>query len=258
MARPDLSARIAVLRRQFIEGLGERALSVERWQSGDRDPLVLARIAHQLRGVAPSYGLTALGALAAEVEDAGKRPASSEELDAHARALREAIEEVVRREVPQASSERSVDPADRSVTAAAASSATVPSGRPLEGRRVVAIDDDLGMRRLLGLTLEQVGGARAVIVSTPLELFLELEKERAEIVIADVMMPTETGPALLARVAGAGLAGDARIVLLSASQQGEVLARSNDPVDPGWVWMVKPFRPPELVAALAALLTERA
>lgn len=254
MARPDLSARIALLRRQFIDGLSERALGIERWQSGERDPLVLARIAHQLRGVAPTHGLSALGAVAATVEDACKvEPGSREDLEAHARCLREAIEEVVRREAGSA------DPGSASTSI----SPSIPSGerrvaRPLEGRRVVAIDDDLGMRRLLSLTLEQVGGARAVIVSTPLELFEELEKERPEILIADVMMPTESGPALLARVASAGLAEEARIVLLSASAQGEVLARSNDPVDPRWVWMVKPFRPPELVAALAALLTESA
>lgn len=240
------------MRRQFIDGLGERALGVERWQSSsERDPLVLQRIAHQLRGVAPTHGLHALGALSTTIEAACKEPASREDLDAHARSLREALEEVIQREASPAGPV-SVSSASAPVQKSRERGATA---RLLEGRRIVAIDDDLGMRRLLALTLEQVGGARAVIVSTPLELTRELERERAEILIADVMMPTETGPALLARVASAGLSGDARIVLLSASAQGEVLARSNDPVDPRWVWMVKPFRPPELVAALAALLS---
>lgn len=249
MAREDLNARLAGLRRAFIEGLPVRERAVAAWLEGERDPVVLQRVAHQLRGVAPSHGLRALGELAARVEEACKSGAPIEELVSLAERLRSDLALAARPDTAPV--------AGPPTSASVEPSAAAPL-RPLVGKRIVAIDDDEMMRRLLALTLVEMGGARAVVVASPTELFEELSREPADVVVADVMMPQETGPALLLRADAAGLLGAAHVVVLSASAQGEVLARSTDRIDPRWVWMAKPFRPPELVRALSSLCSRSA
>lgn len=250
MPASDLEQRLRALRQQFLDGLPARAGELEAWLAGapgERDPAVVVRIAHRLRGVAPSHGLTVLGSLAASIED-GCKTWDAEQIEQAARALQRALHESAPRH-PRG--EERDEKASDEVTAPSAPSSDPP--KLLSGRRVVAIDDDPVMRRLLTLTLETVGGARAVVVGTAAELVAELERARADLVISDLMMPDESGPELLRRLRDRDLLQTARVVVLSAAS--EVEQRSQGALlDPRWIWFAKPFRPPQLVQALADLL----
>lgn len=233
----DLEQRLRALRQQFLDGLPARAAEIDAWlERAERDPADLVRIAHRLRGVAPSHGLSVLGGLAASIED-GCKTWDAGEIERAAHQLRRALHE----SAPRTSDEPPSDPM----------ASELPKG--LWGHRVVAIDDDPVMRRLLALTLETLGGARAVVVGSAAELVAELEREPANLVISDLMMPEESGPALLTRLGERDLLGAARVVVLSAASEVELRARLGLP-DPRWTWLTKPFRPPQLVETLAALL----
>jgi CheY-like chemotaxis protein len=223
----SLDDRLRALRREFVEGLPTRADEVAQWlDDAMLEPAVLARICHRLRGLAPTHGLSELGHEAALLEDLAKAGASRTELAAGAGRLLA----LLRAPIPEPGSMRDAPL------------------RPLTGFRVVAIDDDDAMRRLLRLTLVDLGGANATIVADEAGLVGALERGPADLVIADLMMPGTTGPALLARVRAKGLLGPARIVLLTASG-AEGLGE-----DPRWARLSKPFRPEALVGTLAGIV----
>lgn len=222
-----LEERLRTLRREFVEGLPARADEVERWRTDTSlGPEVLARICHRLRGLAPTHGLSELGAHAASIEDRARRGSSRAELDAAASGLVILLRQ----------------PAEE------ASSPEIAPLQPLHGYRVIAIDDDPAMRRLLQLTLVELGGADATVVETEEAFVAALERGPVDLIIADVMMPGTTGPELLARAERRGLIGPARVALLSASGSNEHES------DLRWPRLAKPFRPPELVGALLGIV----
>jgi CheY-like chemotaxis protein len=220
-----LEEKLRALRHEFLDGLPARADELERWQrDASLGPEVLGRLCHRLRGLAPTHGLVEVGRLAATIEDKVRGGASRAALADDAATLVQGL---------RAPTERVHDPLDAPL-------------QPLRGYRVVAIDDDASMRRLLLLTLRDLGGADATVVEHEAEFVAALELGPADLVIADVMMPSTTGPALLARAEAAALLGPARVVVLSGSGEAPEASR--------WTRLSKPFRPDELVGALTALL----
>jgi CheY-like chemotaxis protein len=220
-----LEEKLRALRQEFLDGLPARADEIERWR-GDASlgPEVLGRLCHRLRGLAPTHGLAEVGRWAATIEDKVRGGASRAELLTDAETIARCL---------RAPTERVHAPLDAPL-------------QPLRGYRVVAIDDDPSMRRLLLLTLRDLGGAEATVVEHEADFLAALERGPADLVIADVMMPSTTGPALLARAEAAALLGPARVVILSGSGEAPEAAR--------WTRLGKPFRPDELVGALTALL----
>lgn len=244
MSASDLEQRLRALKQQFVEGLPARASEIEAWLEGDRAVGDIARIAHRLRGVAPSYGLTVLGALAASIED-GCKVWDAQRIEAAARDLHRALHE-------STPASRTLDSPTMQATRAPAAS----TPQLLAGYRVVAIDDDPLMRRLLMLTLETVGGASAVVLGSADAMESELLRAPADLVISDLMMPEESGPDLLRSLASRDLLKHAVIVLLSATAEVELRGR-DALLEPSWIWLTKPFRPPQLVETLAGLLRTR-
>lgn len=249
MCDSDLEQRLRALRQQFLEGLPARAREIESWlgrEPHERDPADIIRVAHRLRGIAPSHGLTALGILAGGIEDGCKRWEAAE-IERGARELVRALHE----SAPVADDV----PAAPAVTTTRDAVNAEPPKR-LAGYRVVAIDDDPVMRRLLALTLQTVGGASAVVVGTAEQMIAELERAPADLVISDLMMPEETGPDLLRRLLDRDLVKTATVVLLSATSEIELRGR-DALLEKSWIWLTKPFRPPQLVEKLAELLEVR-
>ena len=232
----SLDETLAMLRRTMEAGLPRRASelrdaarAVALGTEGARDQL--RRLAHRLRGTAGTYGHTTLEELAGELETRCSDGAPEDALAICAEELAQACE---------ASSER----APRHTNSRPAPT----PGRALGGLRVLALDDDPDTRRLLQLTLVSLGSAHAdVLEDTHLALRL-LERERFDLLVVDAMMPGSTGLefAERARLVQATLP----VAFLSASTQQEL----------GWTlpersaWLRKPFRPAELLDALAALL----
>jgi HPt (histidine-containing phosphotransfer) domain-containing protein len=93
----SLEAKLAKLRDRLIAGFPERLSTMrqamEAIRAGDPDANEdLRRAAHQLRGVAATYGLAALTALAAEVEEAIRHGEPSDEILRLGSSLTDALE----------------------------------------------------------------------------------------------------------------------------------------------------------------------
>lgn len=202
----------------------------------------VGRLAHMVRGTAGSHGMSELTAPAAEVEH-GAKTLSIAELSALARALADRID-------------RTAHQAPAPAVAKAADAAPVTTGsiaKPLEGRRVLAIDDDGPTRRLLTMTLANLGGATTRVDERPDAFFAALAAEPFDVVIVDAMMPELNGLACLERIAGSPLAREGTCYFVLSAATVEEL-RWTLPSALRIAWLRKPFRPRELLDAIRAQL----
>jgi CheY-like chemotaxis protein len=237
----EFEARLLTLKRVMESGLGERARLLRelagRLETGDEATREAARTglkteSHKLRGVAGSYGHGDLTALAAELEQ--DAPAAAPALVAE-RA----------RKLADLADARSSQEARLS---SGAPRAEVQPGQarsePVRSQlRVLAVDDDTMTQRLLQLTLQQVGGFDATIVTSAADALALLDKNEYDVVISDAMMPDMNGRAFqrAARARGATLP----IIILSAATPDELGWPLES--EAGTTWLRKPFRPSELV-----------
>jgi CheY-like chemotaxis protein len=228
----ELEARLAALRTKMEAGLPARARELRDWISRLAEPdaaVTIERIAHKLRGVAGTHGHAALGEKAAEVERLAQT--RSPDLVAAAADLADQID----------------------IASRAPAHITTPGGgvaitRCLAGLRIAALDDDEATRRLLQLSLGSIGGAEGHVVShaSSLEAFVR-ERGRVDLVIVDAMMPDASGLEVMERVRA--LQPDQRFAVLSAASAEELGWRVPDAA-----WLRKPFRPSELVQAIAKIV----
>jgi CheY-like chemotaxis protein/HPt (histidine-containing phosphotransfer) domain-containing protein len=270
--RTAFEARLSELKGRMEEGLIVRAqtlrAAVARLLAGDESARkVIKQESHKLRGIAGSYGHHMLTELAAELEQrASLSPVPQlEELTVR---LAQGAEQVGQHNTsapinaaasPSSSQVLSVKPAPpraassaRSVRGANARRPSVVGahGGPL---RVLAMDDDTTTLRLLHLTLKEVGGFDAVVV-TAAHAALELLRLREfDIVISDAMMPDMNGQEFCraARLLG-GFAAHMPIVILSAATKDELEWHSGLPGPV--VWLQKPFMPSTLVQDIAKIV----
>jgi len=239
------------LKRAMENGLGERARLLRelagRLETGDEAARAAARAglkteSHKLRGVAGSYGHGDLTELAAELEQ--EAPAAPLALVAdRARALADMADA------------RSLHPSAAPDEAPAAEARPEPvRPQPVRSQlRVLAVDDDAMTQRLLSITLQQVGGFDATIVTSAAEALALLDTHEYDVVISDAMMPDMNGRAFqrAARARGATLP----IIILSAATPDE-LGWSLES-EPGTAWLRKPFRPSELVRDVLRIVGQR-
>ena len=229
--RRELPERAAALR----DALGRLDVDEEAARSA------IKRMAHMVRGSAGSHGMTELTEPAACVE-VGAHSLARAELGEVVRALADRIEQSAREG-------SSAAPAPAAPVASAGAGVV----KPLAGRRVLAIDDDAPTRRLLTMTLANLGGASTLVEEAPEAFFAALAAAPFDVVIVDAMMPGLNGLACLERVAASSLARPGtRYYVLSAATPEEL----------GWVmpasldvaWLRKPFRPRDLLDAIRAAL----
>ncbi len=246
----ELEARLAMLARATEEGFVERADELRglagRVAAGDasaRD--ALRRAAHKLRGVAGSAGHPPLSELAARVEDA-TASATDHALSEDASRLADAAEVVGRR-----ARRRAAEPAARPTNEPAARHAPKPA--PKLGGKVVALDDDETMRRLLTITLEQVGGCDAEVTEDPARAMERVRQGGVDLLVVDAMMPEVSGLDLY-RAVRRDVGPELRIAILSAATAEELGWELPD--DPRRVWLRKPFRPAALIDALVAFMQD--
>ena len=72
--------------------------------------------------------------------------------------------------------------------------------RPLEGIRVVVVDDEEGPRTLFREVLE-LQGSQVTAVSSAREALAAMKREIPDVLVSDIMMPDEDGYWLIAAVA---------------------------------------------------------
>lgn len=282
-------ARLASLQQRVEAGFGRRAEEIRsgaaRLQGGDQAARqALKTHGHRLRGIAGTYGHDRLGELAAELERiSALSPAATvaalayELADAVAAAsgrdpARPTTPAHVTAPAPAGGSVSARPTVPAAVPAPAVPAPAIPASQPLrptlpvspkkgadagaaaEGvsLRVLAVDDDPLTLRLLTLTLRQVGGFRATIVSSAREALTLLAGDGFDLVISDAMMPDMNGLEFC-RAARALGPNTARLpmVILSAATADELGWRGQ--LDPHTTWVRKPFRPSALVEQLAAI-----
>jgi signal transduction histidine kinase len=125
---------------------------------------------------------------------------------------------------------------------------------PLEGVRVLVVDDQPDARELLALVLGRAG-AEVLTASSAAEARELYEREGADVLVSDVGMPVEDGYSLVARIRSTP-AGFVKAVALTAYAAEEDRRRS---LDAGFdAHIAKPVEPGELVDLIAGLVGKAA
>ena len=118
-------------------------------------------------------------------------------------------------------------------------------------RTIVVVDDEDDIREIAGLALELVGW-EVVPVASGGDAVAAVADLQPDVVLLDVMMPEQDGPATLALLRRDERTADVPIVFLTAKAQPkehrELMAMGAAGV------LVKPFDPMELGTQVAALL----
>jgi DNA-binding response OmpR family regulator len=115
-------------------------------------------------------------------------------------------------------------------------------------RRVLCVDDDPDTRVMLGMILEPIG-LEVVFAENGSQMLEAWRKSRIDLIILDVMMPIMDGLEACKRIRNVS---DVPIIFLSAKgEEDDVVVGfelgAND-------YVLKPFRPKELVARIRAML----
>jgi CheY-like chemotaxis protein len=270
--------RLSELKRRMEAGLIARAHTlrdaVQRLLEGDESARkVLKQESHKLRGIAGSYGYEELTQLAAELERRASvsPPPHVSEL---ANRLADAAEQVGKRSTAAQSGGQGVQqpapppppplppaPAVEPMVQVAPPPSAAKSrgdkpralgahGGPL---RVLAMDDDPTTLRLLSLTLKEVGGFDAVLVTSAKQALEHLHVREFDVLISDAMMPDMNGQEFCraARQLG-GYVAAVPIVILSAATREELEWHGALPGPV--VWLRKPFMPTALVQEIARIV----
>jgi two-component system chemotaxis response regulator CheY len=119
------------------------------------------------------------------------------------------------------------------------------------GKKVIVIDDSLTVRQQVGRALRQAGFD--VIEATDGDEGVELieKTQDAAMVICDVNMPRMNGLDLLDAIKKNGSNPNLPVLMLTTEGQPQLIERAKKSGAKGWV--VKPFKPELLVAAVKKL-----
>ena len=126
--------------------------------------------------------------------------------------------------------------------------APAPAPRPGEPVRILALDDDPRMLRLVRDTLAAAGYA-PLVTGEPQELAALIRAEKPRLVLLDLALPGPDGIELMRQVPELS---DLPVIFISAYGRDETVAAALDAGATDYI--VKPFSPTELVARVRAAL----
>jgi CheY-like chemotaxis protein len=267
--RKAFEHRLSELKARMEAGLVSRAEAlrdaIRKLSAGDQNARKqLKTESHKLRGIAGSYGHDGLSELAAELEKRASISVIPHVVELATR-LAEMAEQVSR--LSQSSPpDADLTPVNKPINLPGARARRQSSQKIIAQRatlaglgahggalRVLAMDDDAPTLKLLGLTLREVGGFEAVVVTAAKEALDHLRLREFDVVISDAMMPDMNGQEFCqaARALG-GYAARVPIIILSAATCDELDWRSGLPGPV--IWLRKPFMPSELVNDIARVV----
>ena len=113
--------------------------------------------------------------------------------------------------------------------------------------KVLFADDDEGMRTLVGHILEE-NGYEALIAKDGEEALRLFDQHHPDLVLLDVMMPALDGYEVCGRIRSRGLATP--VIMVTA--KGDIVDKSIGFKAGGDDYVVKPFKPRELMARIKA------
>jgi signal transduction histidine kinase/DNA-binding response OmpR family regulator len=146
--------------------------------------------------------------------------------------------------------------AESRVIAAPAQPRSAPPKKRLSGRNVLVLDDDVDMRDLIRMILEDAG-ANVLPASSVSSALASLEASTPDVAVSDLAMPGEDGYAFARRVRTSRSEAVRRLPLVAmtayarAEDRRRVLAAGFDR------HVAKPIEPEELVDAIAAVIAGR-
>ena len=112
-------------------------------------------------------------------------------------------------------------------------------------KKVLIVDDDPFIRKLIATTLEDVAGFELLQASDGAEAVDMAEREQPEIVFLDVDMPHLDGIEACARIRAQQSTSDATIVMLTATSRSDNERRAEQAGAD--LFLTKPFSPLDLL-----------
>jgi CheY-like chemotaxis protein len=126
------------------------------------------------------------------------------------------------------------------------------SSLPLQGVRILVVDDEADTREFLTFALEEYG-AETIVAASAAEALKALELYNPDVLLSDIGMPEEDGYSLIRKVRSLSLerGGSIKAVALTAYAREEDQQRA---ISAGFqMHVAKPVEPAELVAAVSSL-----
>lgn len=118
-------------------------------------------------------------------------------------------------------------------------------------RNVLVVDDDPFIRKLIGTTLEDVGGVRVVEAGDGEEALEMVDREPPELVLLDILMPRLDGIEACRRMRAKAGGDEVSIVMLTASDRaGDESRAAAAGAD---LYLRKPFSPLALLRLVEEL-----
>ncbi|MBD1929421.1 PAS domain-containing protein [Trichocoleus sp. FACHB-90] len=143
---------------------------------------------------------------------------------------------------------------DESISKDELNSSPIPdsSSLPLQGVRILVVDDEADTREFLTFALEEYG-AETMVAASAAEALKALELYHPDVLLSDIGMPEEDGYSLIRKVRSLSLerGGSIKAVALTAYAREEDQERA---ISAGFqMHVAKPVEPAELVAAVSSL-----
>ena len=125
----------------------------------------------------------------------------------------------------------------------------------LKGMRILVVEDDTDTRHLLRILLEGDGG-RVVAVASVKEALLAYDRERPDVIVADIGMPEYNGYTLIGRVRAKDRERGTFVPAIALTAYTTAIDRDTVLSAGFQVHMPKPFEPSRLVSVIAELVSK--
>ncbi|MFB2898522.1 response regulator [Aerosakkonemataceae cyanobacterium BLCC-F50] len=119
-------------------------------------------------------------------------------------------------------------------------------------KRVLIIDDDLGIRKIVQISLEAVAGWNVLIAASGMEGIDIAQAEQPDAILLDVMMPGMDGITTLGKIKENPNIQKIPVILLTAKAQPSEQKQFTELQIAGVI--TKPFRATDLVEQMRSLL----
>lgn len=120
--------------------------------------------------------------------------------------------------------------------------------------KVLVIDDDASIRRLVAAFLSSKGGMTVLQAASGIDGVPLAERDCPDVILLDAVMPEMDGPSTLAELRRRPATASIPVIFLTATTRADERARLAGPGVRGIV--TKPFNPSTLAAEVGSLLEE--
>ena len=124
---------------------------------------------------------------------------------------------------------------------------------PVEGEKILIVDDDARLRRLLERFFDEQGYRVRTVENTE-QMDRLLSRELFQLVVLDLMMPGEDGLSACRRLRE----GNNQIPIIMLTAKGDEASRIQGLEQGADDYLAKPFNPRELLARIRAVLRRQA